>query len=162
MSYVFCNRCGHRNPPRSAFCSACGTILDVLDERTITIPKIDPLQDAIGTADDAEVNLSQIPSGEAVLVVRAGGEFGERYALNKAITTLGRHPESDIALDDITVSRHHVEIARVGRRFYVRDSGSLNGTYVNQHRIDEAEIRQGDELQVGKFRLVFFESGEDA
>lgn len=133
-----------------------------MDDRTITIPKIDPLQDAPGAADDAHVTLSSIQHGEALLVVRAGGSYGERFTLRKAVTTLGRHPNSDIALDDITVSRHHVEITKVGQRFFVRDAGSLNGTYINQHRIDEAEILHGDELQVGKFRLVFFESGSDA
>lgn len=133
-----------------------------MDERTITIPKIDPLQDAPGEGDDTHVTLSQIQRGEALLVVRAGGSYGDRYTVNRPVTTLGRHPNSDIALDDITVSRHHVEITRVGSRFFVRDAGSLNGTYINQHRIDEAEILQGDELQVGKFRLVFFESGDDA
>lgn len=161
MAYVFCNRCGHRNPPRSAFCSACGHILDVLDERTITIPKIDPLQDAVGDSDDAHISLSEIPIGQAVLVVRAGGNYGDRFPLARSVTTLGRHPNNDIALDDITVSRHHVQITRMGDRFIVKDAGSLNGTYVNQHRIDEVEIQQGDELQIGKFRLIFFESGSD-
>lgn len=161
MAYVFCNSCGHRNPPRSSFCSACGNILDVLDERTITIPKIDPLQDAVGDADDAQISWSEIPPGQAILVVKAGGNYGDRFALARAVTTLGRHPDNDISLDDITVSRHHVQITRDGDRYFVKDTGSLNGTYVNQHRIDEAEISQGDELQVGKFRLVFLESGTD-
>lgn len=161
MAYVFCNRCGHRNPPKSSFCSTCGAILDELDERTITIPKIDPLQDAAGDDDDARVTLSEIPQGQAVLVVRAGGNLGDRYLISGRVTNLGRHPDNDIVLDDITVSRHHVEIEHTSDGYHVRDTGSLNGTYINQHRVDEESIQQGDELQIGKFRLVFFESGAE-
>jgi pSer/pThr/pTyr-binding forkhead associated (FHA) protein len=82
--------------------------------------------------------------------------------LGGVLTRLGRHPESEISLDDITVSRRHAEITRVGTQYVVRDVGSLNGTYVNQERIDEATLRHGDELQVGKFRLVFFDGPEAA
>jgi len=76
------------------------------------------------------------------------------------VTTVGRHPESDIVLDDITVSRRHSEVRLVDGRYVVSDAGSLNGTYLNQQRIDSAVLSQGDELQVGKFRLVFLQSAE--
>lgn len=161
MAYVFCNKCGHRNPPTSAFCSACGSVLDTADDRTITLAKVDPLLDAAGVDDDVVVNLNQISRGTGILVVRGGEEEGTTYTLSKDLTTLGRHPDSDIMLDDITVSRRHSEVALVNGAFVVSDAGSLNGTYVNQHRVDVAELSQGDELQVGKFRLVFFESPED-
>jgi len=160
MSYVFCNRCGHRNPPNSGFCSACGSVLDVADDRTITIAKVDPLMDAPGRADDVVVDLGDIPAGEAILVVRGGDDEGARFVLRTQGTTLGRHPESDIVLDDITVSRRHTEVRLVDGRYVASDVGSLNGTYVNQERVDSVVISQGDELQVGKFRLVFLQSAE--
>lgn len=161
MAYVFCNRCGHRNPPTSGFCSACGAVLDVVDDRTITLAKIDPLQDASGAIDDVLVNLSSITSGTAILVIRGGDSEGRHFVLNKEIVRIGRHADSDIELDDITVSRRHSEITSKSGRYVVSDAGSLNGTYVNQQRVEVAELTQGDELQVGKYRLVFLESAED-
>jgi len=161
MSYVFCNKCGHRNPPISAFCSACGAVLDIKEDHTITLSKVDPLQDAIGNADDVHVDLDGIPEGHAILVVRGGEDEGKFFDIARSVTTIGRHEESHICLDDITVSRQHSEIHESGGRYIVRDSGSLNGTYVNHRRIDVAELTQGDELQVGKYRLVFLESIED-
>ena len=162
MSYVFCNRCGHRNPPGSAFCSACGSVLDVTEDRTITLAKVDPLQDAPGAADDVRVDLDDIAPGSAILVVRGGEEEGVHFTLSSTVTTIGRNEDSDITLEDITVSRRHSEIHHSAGRYIVRDAGSLNGTYVNQRRIDVVELSQGDELQVGKFRLVFLESAEGA
>ena len=157
MSYVFCNRCGHRNPPSSSFCSACGSVLDLVDDRTITLTKVDPLMDAPGTLDDVHVNLSDIPAGEAILVERGGDSEGDWFSLRTQVTTIGRHPESDIVLDDITVSRRHSEVRLVDGRYVVSDVGSLNGTYVNQERVDSRVLAQGDELQVGKFHLVFLQ-----
>ena len=97
----------------------------------------------------------QLPPGTALLVVRRGPNAGSRFLLDHDITTAGRHRDSDIFLDDVTVSRRHAEFYRHGDRFSVRDVGSLNGTYVNQERIEEAPLNGGDEVQVGKFRLVF-------
>lgn len=161
VSYVFCNKCGHRNPPVSGFCSACGAVLDVVDDRTITLSKVDPLQDAPGPADDVVVDLGDIKAGTAILVVRGGGEEGSYFVLSRPVTTVGRAEGCDMVFDDITVSRHHSEIIRQDGTYLVRDVGSLNGTYVNQRRVDVAELCQGDELQIGKFRLVFLESAED-
>ena len=104
-------------------------------------------------ADSAAVEA--LPPGTALLVVRRGPNAGSRFLLDSDLTTAGRHPESDIFLDDVTVSRRHAEFYRYGDRFTVRDVGSLNGTYVNRERIEEAELSGGDEVQVGKFRLVF-------
>lgn len=159
MAYVFCNQCGHRNPADSVFCSSCGSMLDRPADQTITLAKVDPLQDAPGTGDDTVVELSQLATGVPSLVVRSGPQAGASFALRDQLTRLGRHPDSEIILDDITVSRRHADIERNGDRCVVRDAGSLNGTYVNHERVDEAELRQGDELQIGKFRLVFFELG---
>lgn len=160
MAHVFCNRCGHRNPPTSGFCSACGSVLDLVDDRTITLTKVDPLQDAPGPDDDIVVDLDEIAAGTAILVVRSGEEEGDYFVLSSAVTTIGRHAESTIVLDDITVSRRHSEIHKTDGRYLVKDAGSLNGTYVNQERVDVAELRQGDELQVGKFHLIFLESAD--
>ena len=139
----------------SAFCSACGTVLDLVSDHTITLAKTDALQDAPGPDDDIQVSLSNISRGTAILVLRGGEGEGDHFVLSSAITTIGRHADSDIALDDITVSRRHCEVLIDGGRFVVRDVGSLNGTYVNQKRVDEIELSQGDELQIGKFRFVF-------
>jgi hypothetical protein len=159
MSYVFCNRCGHRNTPESAFCSACGGTLDLPTDHTITLAKVDPLLDAPGPDDDVIVELDLSSTGIGVLVVRAGAQAGDRFVLASPLTRLGRHPDSEISLDDITVSRRHAEIQRLGDGGYeVRDAGSLNGTYVNQQRIDAVRLEHGDEVQVGKFRLVFFDT----
>jgi pSer/pThr/pTyr-binding forkhead associated (FHA) protein len=160
MAYVFCNKCGHRNPPESAFCSACGTALDVSADHTISLAKVDPLQEAPGPADDVQVDLSALPAQGAVLIVRSGSQAGEAFPLSTPLTRLGRHPDSEIMLDDITVSRRHADVERTAEGYVARDAGSLNGTYVNHERIDEALLRQGDELQVGKFRLVFFERAQ--
>ena len=157
MAYVFCNQCGHRNPPGSSFCSSCGSALDLQDDRTITLTAVDPLQDAPGTEDDVVVPVGELPAEGAVLIVRAGAEAGDRFALTDGVTHLGRHPDSEIMLDDITVSRRHAEVERTAEGWIATDAGSLNGTYVNQERIDRAVLHHGDELQIGKFRLVLFE-----
>lgn len=154
---TFCNQCGHRNPPDSNFCSNCGTPLDVLDDRMITLTNFDPLQDAPGLVDDVVVPVGEIAHGVPVLIVRAGAQAGARFALAGDRTRLGRHPDSEISLDDITVSRRHAEILRGSDGYRLRDVGSLNGTYLNQERVEDAVLHHGDELQVGKFRLVFFE-----
>ena len=159
MGYVFCNQCGHRNPSESVFCSSCGSLLDRPADQTITLAKIDPLQDAPGTADDTTVHLGDLPAGVASLVVRSGSQAGTSFALQGQVTRLGRHPDSEIMLDDITVSRRHAEIVRNGSGYVIRDDGSLNGTYVNAQRVERAALSQGDEIQIGKFRLVFFELG---
>jgi len=157
MAHVFCNQCGHRNPLESAFCSSCGSVLDRPADHTVTLAKVDPLQDAPGMADDTIVDLRDLPTDVASLVVRSGSQAGETFPLTALVTRLGRHPESEIILDDITVSRRHAEVERVDSGYVVRDAGSLNGTYVNQTRVDQSSLRHGDELQVGKFRMVFFE-----
>ncbi len=154
---IFCNQCGHRNPPESNFCSSCGAALDALDDRTITISAVDPLQESPGTDDDIIVPVGELEHGVGVLIVRAGSQAGTRFPITDGLTELGRHPASAISLDDITVSRRHAEIERTPEGYVVRDVGSLNGTYVNQERIDQAVLHHGDELQIGKFRLVFFE-----
>ena len=94
--------------------------------------------------------------GTALLVVLRGPNTGARFLLDDDLVTSGRHPESDIFLDDVTVSRKHATFERTGGRFVVKDVGSLNGTYVNRERIDESVLQTGDEVQIGKYRLVFY------
>ncbi len=99
--------------------------------------------------------LDNLAPGSALLVVRRGQNSGSRFPLEAEVTTVGRHPDSDIFLDDVTVSRRHAEFLRDETGFTVRDVGSLNATYVNRERIDSARLSSGDEVQIGKYRLLF-------
>ena len=99
-----------------------------------------------------------LPSASALLIVARGPNSGSRFLLDADLTTAGRHPDSDIFLDDVTVSRKHVEFVREGGGFRMRDVGSLNGTYVNRDRVDDALLAAGDEVQIGKYRMTFHPS----
>ena len=105
--------------------------------------------------------ITALPSGSALLVVRRGPNTGARFLLDADKTTAGRHPDADILLDDVTVSRRHTEFLRHGTAFEIKDLGSLNGTYFDGVRIDTALLRNGAEVQVGKFRLTFYASRLD-
>jgi pSer/pThr/pTyr-binding forkhead associated (FHA) protein len=165
----FCTQCGHSNTDDARFCSSCGAALKPAasapspgETSTITINAgFDPAEtedksEALSTADQAAVDA--LPPGSALLVVRRGPNSGSRFLLDSDTTTAGRHPSSDIFLDDVTVSRRHAEFVRGDTGYHVRDVGSLNGTYVNRERIDDATLAGGDEVQVGKYRLVFYPS----
>ena len=120
-----------------------------------------PVAGGAGPEDDVVVSVGDLDAGVASLIVRSGAQAGDAFALHDQLTRLGRHPDSEISLDDITVSRRHAEVERTDNGYVVRDAGSLNGTYLNAERIDdEVVLHQGDELQVGKFRLVFFERAD--
>jgi pSer/pThr/pTyr-binding forkhead associated (FHA) protein len=126
---------------------------------TITISGMDAGEapeksEGLSPADQAAVDA--LPPGSALLVVRRGPNSGSRFLLDSDVTTAGRHPSSDIFLDDVTVSRRHAEFSRVEDGFTVRDVGSLNGTYVNRERIDDAALSGGDEVQIGKYRLIYY------
>lgn len=149
MSDLVCRECGHTNQSAANFCSSCGSPLQQ-DEITTDLPIVDV--DGEGTP---EIDRSEFGPHEGLFVVPHGPKAGARYALDADLVAVGRHPQSDIFLDDITVSRRHVEVRREGARYWVRDVGSLNGTYVNRERADDQELFDGDELQVGKFKLVF-------
>lgn len=161
----FCTQCGHANPDESRFCSNCGAALARTaaspgdSTTTITISGVDAGEspdkaEGLSAADQAAVDA--LPPGSALLVVRRGPNSGSRFLLDSDVTTAGRHPSSDIFLDDVTVSRRHAEFARGEEGFTVRDVGSLNGTYVNRERIDDAALTGGDEVQIGKYRLIFY------
>jgi pSer/pThr/pTyr-binding forkhead associated (FHA) protein len=159
VSGVFCNQCGHRNPAGSNFCSSCGAALEPNEDHTVTFQAVEaPGEPA---AEDAlTVSIGELPEGLGMLVVKRGPNAGSKYVLEGDVTTAGRHPDSDIFLDDITVSRRHAEFIHDGGGYRVRDVGSLNGTYVNRERTDDAVLAHGDEVQIGKFKLVFFSGGE--
>jgi pSer/pThr/pTyr-binding forkhead associated (FHA) protein len=169
----FCTVCGTQNPDDARFCAQCGNRLatpmaptgsEASGESTATI--------AIGSADRAETSDRQLnpvdaaavdalPAGHALLVVQRGPGSGSRFLLDQDVISAGRHPDSEIFLDDVTVSRRHAEFHRQGNGFTVSDVGSLNGTYVNRDRIDRVALSDGDEVQIGKFRLVFFSGHTD-
>ena len=157
---VYCTNCGHLNPDGANFCASCGAPLASSGgDRTLRLHAQDPLQDASGPQDDVVVELSDVATGSGVLVVRSGTTAGQRIGLELPLTRLGRHPQSDVSLDDITVSRRHADIERLGDGGYeIRDAGSLNGTYVNGERVEKAKLKNGDEVQIGKFRMVFHPS----
>jgi pSer/pThr/pTyr-binding forkhead associated (FHA) protein len=104
---------------------------------------------------EEETHIRELEPGQACLIVRRGPAAGTKFTLEKATITVGRHPQSDIFLNDITVSRRHAELRLDGARYAVADLGSLNGTYVNRARVDSSPLASGDELQIGKFRLLF-------
>jgi pSer/pThr/pTyr-binding forkhead associated (FHA) protein len=169
----FCTQCGQSNSDEARFCSNCGAALKAAapaaspsETSTITIgggfEPGDPSEKAEGLSPADQAAIDALPTGSALLVVRRGPNAGSRFLLDSDTTTAGRHPSSDIFLDDVTVSRRHAEFVRTGDGFSVRDVGSLNGTYVNRDRIDEAALAGGDEVQVGKYRLVFYPSQHGA
>lgn len=114
----------------------------------------DDLASELGS-DELLRNLGELTTGTGLLVEKSGPDAGTHHVLDQELITVGRHPESDIFLDDITVSRRHVEFFKVNGAYNVRDVGSLNGTYVNRERIQEVLLQSGDEVQIGKFKLLF-------
>ena len=154
---MLCSRCGHKNPEDARFCSSCGAPLGGDDDNaTLTLSAVE----AADTEDELEHYLDELAPGIGLLVVRHGPETGSSYRLELPSTAIGRHPDSDIFLDDITVSRRHVVIDRTNDGYTLRDVGSLNGTYVNKERVDEARLKYGDEVQIGRYRLSFVVGGE--
>jgi pSer/pThr/pTyr-binding forkhead associated (FHA) protein len=179
----FCTQCGHQNPEGSRFCSQCGSRLEPATssaaagaggsgeapgETTATITFGAPAKDAGDHREERSLNdtdaaaVDALPSGSALLVVQRGPSAGSRFLLDTEVVTAGRHPDSEIFLDDVTVSRRHAEFRRTAGGFTVADVGSLNGTYVNRDRIDEVALQGGDEVQIGKYRLVYFASHSGA
>jgi pSer/pThr/pTyr-binding forkhead associated (FHA) protein len=175
----FCNNCGHENPEGSRFCSQCGTMLPgadrpgptqglptpgVTDTAMLTPIGSEPDTERVDSgdqlSDEDEAAVGALPAGSALLIVQRGPNAGSRFLVDVDVVTAGRHPDSDIFLDDVTVSRRHAEFRREGQNVNVRDVGSLNGTYVNRDRIDEVTLSNGDEVQIGKYRLVYYASSQ--
>ncbi len=168
-----CTACGTPNPPTARYCFNCGARLvepgsDEAHRRNGAPEPVEPSATATFSApsraeaverrlgpEDAAV-VAALPPGHGLLVVQRGPGTGNRFLLDTDRLTVGRQSNSDIFLDDVTVSRRHAEFHRHGTEFSVRDVGSLNGTYINRDRVDEATLHNGDEVQIGKYRMLFF------
>jgi pSer/pThr/pTyr-binding forkhead associated (FHA) protein len=164
---MYCTHCGHENPAEANFCGQCGQPLRRAAEAGSSTTTSGLRVDEAGVSERAEtevepeVSLGELALGTALLVVVRGPNEGARFLLDRNVVTVGRHPDSDIFLDDVTVSRRHAEFRREGSRFSVHDVGSLNGTYVNGERTDDRPLVTGDEVQIGKFKLAVFVGGTD-
>ena len=144
-----CQACGLKDAEGANFCPSCGEQLANREDEATDSFEVLPTS-------PHEEDRERFPQGCGLFVVDSGPKAGSRYGLESDLTTVGRHRSAAIFLDDVTVSRCHVEVDRSGDRYVVRDVGSLNGTYLNRDRIESGELHDGDELQIGRFKLVFF------
>lgn len=151
-----CRNCGSDSPAEARFCSNCGTRLtDPTGDTTTMFPVATEEGEAVELTDQERAAAHELAPGNALLVVNRGPGDSNRFLIDGDITNVGRHPESDIFLDDITVSRHHAKFVRSGGKLYLEDLGSLNGTYVNRTLLDgRTVLREGDEIQIGKYRAT--------
>jgi pSer/pThr/pTyr-binding forkhead associated (FHA) protein len=151
LSFVYCPECGFQNPEAANYCSKCGALL-VKDEGTESTQTFTPdeLADEDGPLDDVTTE------GPALVVRSGGGRTGEHFIPRGERSTIGRSPDCDFFLDDVTVSRKHAVLVRDGDAFEIEDQGSLNGTFVNRRRIEaRTRLQSGDEVQIGKYRVSF-------
>ena len=125
------------------------------EESTLTLAAVVHLDEE----DELARHIEELPEGIGLLVVRSGPDSGSSFRIESPSTSIGRHPDSDVFLDDVTVSRRHVLLERDAGGFRLRDAGSLNGTYVNRRRVDDARLDSGDEVQIGRYRLTFLVGG---
>jgi hypothetical protein len=149
---VYCSECGFQNPEAANFCSRCGALLEkpaAATESTQTYSA-----DEVGELVHDSVEGLE---GPALVVRSGGGRAGETFTFSGRPTRIGRSPECEVFLDDVTVSRNHALLVERDGGFVVEDQGSLNGTFVNRRRIDSVRLGDGDELQIGKYRLIFVE-----
>jgi pSer/pThr/pTyr-binding forkhead associated (FHA) protein len=152
MSHVYCPECGFLNPEAANYCAKCGTLLVREESAEATMAFTPDQVDDAGRAD-----LGEGIKGPALVVRSGGGRAGETFLIDQDETTVGRSPDCDIFLDDVTVSRRHAVVRRQGGTTGIEDLGSLNGTFLNRKRIESGELTDGDELQIGKYRLTFLE-----
>lgn len=153
MTKVYCKECGYKNTETGKYCSKCGALLPEEDSRSEQTIRYSL------EAEEREPDIAQLremAKKGVSLVVRSGGDMaGEAFSPEGEKTTIGRDTESDIFLDDITVSRNHAVLIRQDDGYVVQDQGSLNGTYVNNVRVETQKLSDGDQLQVGKYKLTF-------
>jgi pSer/pThr/pTyr-binding forkhead associated (FHA) protein len=153
---VFCTNCGHPNRDDARFCSECGHPLQ--EDVTVTLPAIEAEEEV---HEEFPFPHDELETGQALLLVKRGPNAGSTFLLDQDATTVGRSTDGDVFLDDVTVSRKHAIFERrAGGAWFVRDVGSLNGTYVNGEQVDETKLASGDEVQIGRFKLTFFAAGE--
>jgi hypothetical protein len=152
VSVVYCPECGFQNPEAANYCAKCGALLVKDEPGAETTQTYTPEE-----VDDENSPLDEIAAEGPALVVRSGGgRAGEHFSPQGERTTIGRSPDNDIFLDDVTVSRKHAVMSQNGDRFQIEDLGSLNGTFVNRRRIESStRLESGDEVQIGKYRLSF-------
>ena len=150
MSHVYCSECGFQNPEAANYCSRCGALLEK-GESGVETTQAFSAEEVGELARDPVEGLE----GPALVVRSGGGRAGETFHPEGDRTTIGRSPDCGIFLDDVTVSRKHAVLVSRDGGFFVEDQGSLNGTFVNRKRVDGAELEDGDELQIGKYRLTF-------
>jgi pSer/pThr/pTyr-binding forkhead associated (FHA) protein len=151
-----CPECGFNNAEGANYCQRCGAFIGVPDAETPESSTATYRIDETGELVPVDLEDVVAQGGGAALVVRAGGgRVGESFPLERDRMTIGRRPDSDVFLDDVTVSRDHALVVRRGEEFHLDDLGSLNGTYVNRRRIESHHLADGDELQVGKYKLTF-------
>ena len=152
MSHIYCPECGFQNPEAANYCSKCGALLVKEEPGSETTQSFTPEEGE----EDAVPTLEELGAEGPALVVRSGGgRAGEHFVPQGERTTIGRSPDCGIFLDDVTVSRKHAELQRHDDRWLIEDGGSLNGTFVNRKRVESAELEDGDEIQIGKYRLTF-------
>jgi hypothetical protein len=149
VSHVYCPECGFQNPEAANYCARCGAHLVKTDEAETTMT-FTPEE-----AEEEGLGLPEGIDGPALIVRSGGGRAGETFPLEHDRITIGRSPDCEIFLDDVTVSRKHSVIVKSGDAFTIRDEGSLNGTFVNKRRVESGELDDGDEIQIGKYRLTF-------
>lgn len=151
-----CRTCGSESPAEARFCSNCGAqLLDLTGDTTTMIPVAADEDGAVQLTEQERAAAHSLAEGNALLIVNRGPGDSNRFLIDSDITNVGRHPESDIFLDDITVSRHHAKFVRSAGKLYLEDLGSLNGTYVNRTLLDgRTVLREGDEIQIGKYRAT--------
>jgi pSer/pThr/pTyr-binding forkhead associated (FHA) protein len=153
VTYTHCPECGFQNPETANYCSKCGTLL-IREETPHQTVSFVPEEDA----DEEGITLTDIRiEGKALVVRSGGGRAGETFSLDSERMMIGRSPECDIFLDDVTVSRRHALVTRNDHGSTIEDLGSLNGTYVNRRRVENAQLEDGDEVQIGKYRLTFLD-----
>ena len=152
MSHIYCPECGFQNPEAANYCAKCGALLH--DRESASVEQTQSF-----TAEEREELLETLGDigvqGTALVVRSGGGRSGETFAPQGDRTSIGRSPDCGIFLDDVTVSRKHAVLMQEDGRWLVEDQGSLNGTFVNRKRVETAELGDGDELQIGKYRLTF-------
>jgi len=151
VNVVYCSECGFQNPETANYCSRCGALLQKREPASETTQTLSP--DEVG--DVAEHHEDFGLEGPALIVRAGGGRAGESFRPSGERTRIGRSPECEIFLDDVTVSRNHAVLLERDGTYWVEDQGSLNGTFVNRKRIDSAQLNEGDELQIGKYRMTF-------
>jgi pSer/pThr/pTyr-binding forkhead associated (FHA) protein len=153
MSHIYCPECGFQNPEAANYCAKCGALLakEESGETTMTFTPEDPEEEGQAALEDFGIK------GPALVVRSGGGRAGETFLLEGERTTIGRSPDCEIFLDDVTVSRKHAVLERKSDAVRIEDLGSLNGTFLNRKRIEAGDLSDGDELQIGKYRLTFLQ-----